>query len=101
LPQTRFYSSEKNRSTAIIAAIVGGSVLLIILITFFVLSSLIRRQITKPIDALAAAAGEVMDGNLDVEVEVHPGGDFEDLERAFKEMVDSIRTYIAKSTGED
>jgi len=42
-----------------------------------------------------------MEGNLDVDVEVHKGGDFENLERAFKEMVDSIRKYIAKSTGEE
>jgi len=96
-----FYDSERTRSTVIIALIVGGSILLIILITFFVLSYLIRRQITQPIDALVSAAGEVMEGNLDVEVEVHEGGDFESLERAFKEMVDSIRTYISKSTGGD
>jgi len=96
-----FYASEKNRSTAIIGGIIGGFVILIILITFFVLSYLIRRQITDPIDALAEAAGEVMEGNLDVAVEVHEGGDFENLERAFKEMVDSISKYIAKSTGEE
>jgi nitrogen fixation/metabolism regulation signal transduction histidine kinase len=95
-----FYDSERTRSTVIIALIVGGSILLIILITFFVLSYLIRRQITEPIDTLVSAAGEVMEGNLDVEVEVHEGGDFENLERAFKEMVNSIRTYISKSTGE-
>ena len=95
-----FYDSERTRSTVIIALIVGGSILLIILITFFVLSYLIRRQITEPIDALVSASGEVMEGNLDVEVEVHEGGDFESLERAFKEMVNSIREYISKSTGE-
>jgi nitrogen fixation/metabolism regulation signal transduction histidine kinase len=96
-----FYSSEKTRAITIIAIIIGGSVLLVILITFFVLSSLIRRQITEPIDVLSKAAGEVMEGNLDVEIEVHEGGDFEGLERAFKEMVESIRKYIARSTGED
>ncbi len=95
-----FYNSEKDRATLSIGLIVGGSVLLAIIIIFFVLSYLIRRQITDPIDALVSASGEVMEGNLDVEVEVHEGGDFESLERAFKEMVNSIREYIAKSTGE-
>ncbi len=40
---------------------------------------------------------EVMTGNLDVDVKVHEGGDFEGLEYAFKEMVESFRKYIAKS----
>ncbi|MEW6553934.1 MAG: HAMP domain-containing protein [Actinomycetota bacterium] len=96
-----FYASEKNRAVLIIGLIIAGSVLLVILITFFVLRSLIRRQITEPIDALAITAGEVMEGNLDVEIEVHEGGDFEGLERAFREMVDSIKKFIARSVGEE
>jgi len=70
-------------------------------ISFFVLSYLIRRRITEPIDELAAAAEEVVQGNLEVEVKVHEGGEFEGLERAFKEMVESFRKYIARSTGEE
>ncbi len=96
-----FYNSEKNRATLIIGLIILGTVLLVILITFFVLRHLIRRRITEPVDALSAAAGEVMEGNLDVEVEVHEGGDFQGLEEAFKEMVESIRKYIARSVGEE
>ena len=95
-----FYDSEKTRATWIIALIIGGSVLLVILITVFVLSFLIRREITDPVDTLSAAAGKVMEGNLDVEIEVHEGGDFEGLERAFKEMVESIRSIIARSMDE-
>jgi nitrogen fixation/metabolism regulation signal transduction histidine kinase len=96
-----FYNSEKDRAMLIIGLIIAGSVLLVILITFFVLSSLIRKQITEPIDTLAAAAAEVMEGNLEVEVEVHEGGDFEGLERAFREMVESIKKFIARSVGEE
>ncbi|MBN2025707.1 MAG: HAMP domain-containing protein, partial [Actinobacteria bacterium] len=73
----------------------------VVIITFFVLNYLIRRRITEPIDQLAAEAEEVMEGNLDVEVEVHEGGEFQNLERAFKEMVQSIRKYIIRSTGEE
>ncbi len=95
-----FYASEKTRATWIIALIIGGSVLLVIVITFFILSYLIRTRITQPIDRLSMAAGEVMGGNLDIEVRVHEGSDLEELERAFKELVESIRKIIAKSVGE-
>lgn len=93
-----FYASEKSRATLVIALIIFGSVLLAILITFFILSHLIRTRITQPIDRLSSAAGEVMGGNLDIEVKVHEGSDLEELERAFKELVDSIRNIIARST---
>ncbi|MBN2026877.1 MAG: HAMP domain-containing protein [Actinobacteria bacterium] len=92
-----FYDSEKARATWIIALIIGVSVLLVILITYFILSYLIRTRITEPIDKLSAAAGAVMDGNLDIEVKIHEGSDLEELERAFKAMVDSIRNVIARS----
>jgi nitrogen fixation/metabolism regulation signal transduction histidine kinase len=96
-----FYASEKSRATAIIGLIILGTVLLVILITFFVLSALIRKRITEPIDSLSTAAGEVMQGDLDVDVKVHEGGDFEGLEVAFKEMVGSIKGFIARSVGEE
>lgn len=92
-----FYDSEKTRATWIIALIIFGSVLLVIVITYFILSYLIRTRITEPIDKLSTAAGEVMDGNLDIEVKIHEGSDLEELERAFKAMVDSIRNVIARS----
>ena len=96
-----FYNSEKNRASLILALIIGGTILFVILITFFVLSYLIRKQITEPIEELSAAAEEVMEGNLDVEIEVREGEEFEGLKRAFKEMVENFRKYIAKSTGEE
>lgn len=95
-----FYNSEKNRATLIIGIIVGVSVILVIIITFFVLSFLIRTQITAPVDELSDAAEQVMQGNLDVKLDVREGEEFEGLKRAFKEMVESIRKYIDKSTGE-
>ena len=42
-----------------------------------------------------------MEGNLDIDIVVHQGGEFEGLETAFKEMVESFRVYIARSIGED
>jgi nitrogen fixation/metabolism regulation signal transduction histidine kinase len=96
-----FYGSEKDRAIVIIAVVVGVSVVLAILITFFVLSVLIRRQITAPIEELSAAAEQVMEGDLDVEITVREGEEFEGLKRAFKEMVESIRKYIARAVGEE
>ncbi len=75
------------------------SIVIIMVLTFFVLRLLIRKRITEPIDILSAEAGEVMEGNLDIDVVVHEGGEFEGLETAFKKMVESIRTYIARSLG--
>jgi hypothetical protein len=42
-----------------------------------------------------------MEGNLDVEIIVREGEDFEGLKRVFKQMVDSIRLMIERSTGEE
>ncbi len=96
-----FYDQERNRTNALLWLTVVIAVLVVVAITFFVLSHLIRRRITEPIDELAAAAEEVMEGNLDVEIAVHESGEFAGLERAFKEMVESFRKYIARSVGEE
>jgi methyl-accepting chemotaxis protein len=96
-----FYENERNGISLTLGLVVLISIIVIVLITFFVLNYLIRKRITEPVDELAAAAEEVMKGNLDVDIAVHEGGEFEGLERAFKEMVESFRKYIAKSTGQE
>ena len=96
-----FFDSERNGISLTLGLVVLISIIVIVLITFFVLNYLIRKRITEPVDELAAAAEEVMKGNLDVDIAVHEGGEFEGLERAFKEMVESFRKYIAKSTGQE
>lgn len=94
-----FYNSEKNRVTLILALVIGIGIILIFVITFFVLKRMIRNQITRPIDELAGVAGEVMEGNLDVDIEVNEGEEFEILKRAFKEMIGSIRSMLDRSMG--
>ncbi len=96
-----YYNNEKNRAMMWIALVVGISVALAVLITFFVLRVLIRREITAPIDELSAAAERVMEGDLDVEINIREGEEFEGLKRAFKEMVESFRKYIMRSVGEE
>ncbi|NPV60718.1 MAG: HAMP domain-containing protein [Actinobacteria bacterium] len=96
-----FYDKERSRTDKLLWITVIVAVLAVVVISFFVLSYLIRKRITEPIDELAAAAEEVMEGNLDVDIVVHESGEFAGLERAFKEMVESFRKYIAKSVGEE
>ncbi len=95
-----FYDSERNSLSLTLGLVIGLSIVVVMIITFLVLNLLIRRRITEPIEQLAAVAEEVLEGNLDVQIEVHKGGEFEGLERAFKAMVESFRDYIAKSVGE-
>jgi len=96
-----FFSHEQGNINLVLGLVIFGSIIVVILITFFILSYMIRRRITDPVDELVAAAEQVNVGNLDVEIAVHEGGDFEGLERAFKQMVDSWREYIDKSIGEE
>lgn len=96
-----FYSHEKARVTWILAACVAGGIILVFLISFIVLRILIRRRITKPVDELAGKAGEIMQGNLDVEIEVQKGEEFEVLKQAFKEMLDALKKIVHRSEGKD
>ena len=96
-----FVAQEKRNAMLLFSLVMVGCLLLIIIITFFVLSYLIRTRITQPIDALAATAEKVMEGDLSSDIEVHTGGDFESLERAFKEMLEAIRVMIERSTDKE
>jgi nitrogen fixation/metabolism regulation signal transduction histidine kinase len=95
-----FFSDEQSNINLVMGLVIFGSIIVVILITFFILSYMIRKRITDPVDELVAAAEQINEGNLDVEIQVHEGGDFEGLERAFKQMVDSWREYIDKSVGD-
>lgn len=94
-----FYNQETKRTNILISVVLAVSIVLIVLITFFVLSYLLRRRITEPINELSAAAEEVMEGNLDVDVPVRKGEELEKLKTVFNEMVRSIRDVINKSVG--
>jgi HAMP domain-containing protein len=96
-----FFNEEIRSANLLLAIVLACSIALILLAIFLLLNFLIRKRITEPIDGLFTAAEKVMQGNLDVDVEVHEGGDFEGLERVFKQMVESFRSYIARSVGEE
>jgi len=96
-----FCDEERNRANLMLAGILAGSIALIILITFFFLNHLMRKQITQPVEELSAAAEKVMQGDLNVQVGIHEGEELEILKRAFNEMVESLRKFIAKSVGEE
>lgn len=86
-----FYDHERRRLLSTLVSVVGLSILAVIFVSFFVLSQLIRKRITKPVERLAESAARVMEGDLDVEIQVEGGGDFAILEHAFKEMLESIK----------
>ncbi len=94
-----FFSEERSRTITLIILVMAVSIALIVLITFFILSYLLRKRITEPINELSAAAEEVMEGNLDVVVPVQKGEELEKLKTVFNEMVQSIRNVIDKAAG--
>ena len=95
-----FFNEEKKSANLLLVSTITGSIALILAAVFFLLGFLIHRRITKPLDELSTAAAEVMQGNLDVEVEVREGEEFTGLKTAFKEMVEGFRHYIDMSVGE-
>lgn len=93
-----FYNKGQNKLVLILALSVLISILGVIFISFFILNFLLRKRITQPIEELTAAAGQVMEGNLDIEINEHPGSDFYILEKAFKQMLDSLKKLFDKAT---
>jgi methyl-accepting chemotaxis protein len=96
-----YYDQERRNISLTLGLSVFLSIIAVVIIVFFFLSYLIRKRITEPIDELATEAEEIMEGNLDVEIEVHEGGEFQGLEQAFREMAQSIRKLIFRSTEEE
>jgi len=91
-----FCGREREKADLYLGGILGITIILTIIIFFFFLNHLITRQITKPVEDLSTAAEKVLQGDLDVKVEVHEGEALEGLKRAFNDMVDSIRRLILK-----
>ncbi|MBN2168491.1 MAG: HAMP domain-containing protein [Actinobacteria bacterium] len=92
-----FYSNESSYINIVLASVVGGSIIVLAIITYLILSWLLKRKITKPIDELAAAAEQVMEGDLDAKVTVRAGEEFEGLKAVFNRMLDSINAVFMKS----
>jgi methyl-accepting chemotaxis protein len=95
-----FYNKQKKDSALLLALIMLISAIVLSLLSFFALGYLIRKRITQPVDELAAVAEEVMQGNLDVEIEIHKGEEFEGLKYAFKELLDTFRKILSKSSSD-
>lgn len=94
-----YYKEQRSKINLVMIIVIAASFLAVLLVTFFVLRLLIRSQITKPIEELSSVAETVMEGNLDVEVSIKKGEEFESLKRAFNEMVKSVRDIINRSSG--
>lgn len=97
----QFYDRERRNTILNLGLVVGISVLVVIFVSYFILNVLIRKRITQPIEQLASSAERIMEGDLDVDIQVHEGGDFAVLERTFKEMLESIRRMFDAAFKED
>ncbi len=95
-----FYNRETRKTSIASVLLVVVAALIVIAISYLYFSYLIRREITKPIEELEQVAMEVIDGNLDVKLEVREGEEFENLKRSFMAMVESIRSIIGRTFGE-
>ncbi|MBN2169197.1 MAG: HAMP domain-containing protein [Actinobacteria bacterium] len=89
-----YYNKETKKINVLMGIIILSSLVVLVLITFFIFSYLIHTRITKPIEELSDAAEHVREGDLDVEVPVTKGEEFENLKQVFNEMLDSIRKLM-------
>ncbi|MBN1289271.1 MAG: HAMP domain-containing protein [Actinobacteria bacterium] len=95
----KFYSEENGKiNTALILLIIGMSVVLVLLM-LVVLSHLIQKNISRPINELEAAAEQAMEGDLEVEVPIREGEEFEGLKTVFNNMLISLRDVLDMATG--
>jgi nitrogen fixation/metabolism regulation signal transduction histidine kinase len=92
-----FYDRQRRDSAVSLALIILVSAILLSLLSFFGLRYLIRKYITEPIDELSSVAEKVIDGDLDVKVEIRSGEEFERLQTAFMGLVEAFRNMIQKS----
>lgn len=92
-----FYANESSYINILLASVVGGSIIILAVITYFILSWLLKRKITKPIDELASAAEQVMEGDLEAKVPVRAGEEFEGLKAIFNRMLDNINAVFMTS----
>lgn len=93
-----FYDKESRTAILLISIMMLIGIIGTAIITFFVLSHLIKSRITKPVDELSAIAEEVMEGNLEIEIPITRGEEFEGLKRAFSEMLNSLNDVLGRST---
>lgn len=91
-----FYDTESNNALLFISVMILIDIGAVLVITLIILKILIRQRITRPVDELSRIAEEVADGNLDIEVPIQKGEEFESLKTAFNEMLTSLRKLISK-----
>ncbi|MBN1288039.1 MAG: HAMP domain-containing protein [Actinobacteria bacterium] len=94
-----FYQRKQRNVNIVMAIVIVSSLIFLFVITFFVLNHLIKSRITRPIDELSEAAEKVMEGDLDVEIEITKGEEFEGLKRAFSNMLKSLRDIMSRAAG--
>jgi phosphoserine phosphatase RsbU/P len=86
-------STRIAEQTNLVLTIVALLFCILLAVVIF-LSWRLARIITRPVDALKAAATELGSGNLDYRVDLRTGDEFEDLAVSFNTMAADLRTNI-------
>lgn len=89
-----FYNKQSRTAIILMIIVTLISIIAVSAVTLLVLNYLIKSRITRPVDELERIAAEVMEGNLDVEIPISRGEEFERLKRAFNEMLKSLNDLI-------
>ncbi|MBN1289736.1 MAG: HAMP domain-containing protein [Actinobacteria bacterium] len=92
-----FYSKESRAAMLWLGLVMGLSIVGLIVISFFALGRMIKNRITGPIEELSAAADMVIDGDMDVRLEIKPREEFSGLKRAFNQMISSISAIVSRT----
>lgn len=92
-----FYQKESRSAMLWLSLTIGLSIIGLIIISFLVLGHLIKRRITGPIEELSGAAEKVVDGDMNVRVEIKPREEFSELKHAFNQMISSISAIVSKT----
>lgn len=83
------FESLETSTTDLIRRMVAGALLLLLLGSL--LSVLLSRRLTRPVQVLAAGARRISDGDHDHRINLATGDELENLAGQFNHMVDSLR----------
>ena len=93
------FDQQKSAGSRKLALLILILVLSMSVLTTAFISLLIWRRILKPLDVLCDTANKIMEGDLDVDIPVRKGEEFEGLKRAFYTIARNLRTILSLSVG--
>ncbi|MBN1288877.1 MAG: HAMP domain-containing protein, partial [Actinobacteria bacterium] len=89
-----FLSDETGSVYLVMILVMSLSTLGLLAISILIMGYLLNRRIAKPIGELSRAAEQVMEGDLDIRVEIRPREEFIELKTAFNKITSSLSRII-------